>query len=367
MLNHLARVEMTEANLLSGPVLRGKCGTEFQSGDRVVVRDNWYRHSDLRNGQTGTITSVNIEKGTVRFRRDLDGQLINLPKPYVDRSLDWAYAQTIHTAQGQTFGVTHLYADPGVKAEHGYTALSRARGETHIWLNDAPGPLGECTHIHGDPLTENRIDALVRQLGQSIVEAPADDRAHLEAATDRELVEWRNQLEAVLRESPLATNVRDQIVSYEAAIVEAREVAAQLGTSGVRSSLRQLETKLAELEEREVLRQEWLEDNIELLTQHSAVAGELHHRLQARAALYRIGPPEDLVQVIGPRPDDEMRRWLWDEIVVLHAKARLELGPTADLLNYSTPGTNLYRSSITEFHSPQLTREGPVLALRPVG
>lgn len=366
MLNQLARVEMTEAKLLSGPVLRNRWGCEFQTGDRVVVRDNWYRHLDLRNGQTGTITSVDVEKGTVRFCRDLDGQIIDLPKPYVDRSLDWAYAQTIHTAQGQTFQVTHLYADLGVKAEHGYTALSRARGETHLWMNDAPGPLGECTHIHGDPLTENRIEALVRQLGQSVVEAPAHDRTlFIGSATDRELIDWRNQLEACLRESPLANNVRDQIVVFEAAIVEAREVAALLGTSGARIQVRELAAKLAELEAAEVLRQEWLGKNIELLHRYSAVTEELHHRLQARIVSDQFDPPQDLLQAIGPRPDDMIEKSLWDEIAALHAKARLELGPTADLLDPSLKHQSLYRHSVAEYTMPPLCVDSPVLALRP--
>ena len=113
-------------------------GLEFQAGDRVVVRDNWYRHADLRNGQTGTITHVDPDTGSVTLRRDLDGELDELPKRYVDSNVDHGYAQTIHAAQGQTFETTHVYADTGMRAEHGYTALSRARGETHLWINDAP-------------------------------------------------------------------------------------------------------------------------------------------------------------------------------------------------------------------------------------
>ncbi len=331
MLNHLARVEMSEASLLSGPVLENRWGVKFQTGDRIVVRDNWYRHTDLRNGQTGTISSVDVEQGTVRFRRDLDGQLIDLPKPYVDQSLDWSYAQTIHTAQGQTFQVTHLYADAGVRAEHGYTALSRACGETHLWLNDAPGPLGECTHIHGDPLIENRIEALVRQLTQSIVEPPSHDQTKLvQAATDRELIEWRNDLEAMLRESPLAT-------------------------------------KLADLDEREGLRQEWLGDNMEVVRRYSAVTNELHLRAHARIASQQFDPPEDLIQTIGPRPTDEIRRWLWDEIVVLHAKARLEWGPTADLLDPNLGGIAQFQHSVSNYTLPPLSIKTPVLALRPDG
>ena len=64
-----------------------------------------------------------------------------------------------------------------MRAEHGYTALSRARGETHLWINDAPGPLEECTYVHGDPLTEDRIDALVRQLLNPLSSPPFTTKA----------------------------------------------------------------------------------------------------------------------------------------------------------------------------------------------
>ncbi len=176
MLNQLARARMEATDQLSGPALVNRWGLEFKVGDRIVVRDNWYAHSDLHNGQTGTVIAVNPKTGSLSFRRDVDRMVIELPKQYLNRSVDHGYAQTIHTAQGQTFEITHVYADAGVKAEHGYTALSRARGDTHIWINDAPGSLSECLHVQGDPLTEDRIDLLVCQLSQSVIEPPAVDQ-----------------------------------------------------------------------------------------------------------------------------------------------------------------------------------------------
>ncbi|MDP3983451.1 MAG: hypothetical protein Q8Q52_00395 [Acidimicrobiia bacterium] len=55
-------------------------GLEFQVGDWVVVRDNWYKHSDLRNGQTGTVIAVNLHAGSLSLRRDLDRVVTELPK-----------------------------------------------------------------------------------------------------------------------------------------------------------------------------------------------------------------------------------------------------------------------------------------------
>lgn len=368
VLNHLARVEMREAGLLSGPVLTNRWGIEFQAGDRVVVRDNWYSHSDLRNGQTGTIAFVDLEKGLVCFRRDLDSRLIDLPKPYVDRDLDWAYAQTIQTAQGQTFEVTHLYADLGVKAEHGYTALSRARGETHLWLNHVPGPLGACTYLHGDPLVESRIEVLVRQLTQSVVEPPAHDQGiAVHTATDRELVELRNQLEQTIRHSPIVTNLDETISGLDLAIDDARNTFHRFGTSGSKAQLQHLEAQRAELTDQQVTCHDWLEENTALLRHYSIISDELHHRVNARLACYSIAPPEDLLAAIGPRPEGGINKDQWDQVAFLHAHARLEIGPTVDLLDPGLESHRLYRDAVLNFSHLPLTLESSAVVLRPVG
>lgn len=131
-----------------------------------------HAHSDLRNGQTGTITTINPDTRTVTFLRDIDGVVVELPGSYVDSSFDHAYAQTIHTAQGQTFGTTHLYVDAGVAAEHGYTALSRARDETHLWVNTGRGVDGRCAQP-GQSAFEAPVESLVRPLSRSVVQPPA--------------------------------------------------------------------------------------------------------------------------------------------------------------------------------------------------
>ncbi|MDP3983452.1 MAG: hypothetical protein Q8Q52_00400, partial [Acidimicrobiia bacterium] len=155
--------------------------------------------------------------------------------------MDHGYAQTTHTAQGQTLEITHVYADAGVRAEHSYTALSRARGETHTWINDAPGSLSECIHVRGDPLTEDRIDSLVRQLSQSVIEPSAHDQGLVvETATDRQLIEWRDELETAIRCGPFAEDHTEQLADLDRAIDETRQVAARLGTSGAGAQLQLL-------------------------------------------------------------------------------------------------------------------------------
>ncbi|MFP4554994.1 MAG: MobF family relaxase, partial [Actinomycetota bacterium] len=332
MLNDLARVRMHEAGELRGPVLKNRWGTEFQAGDRIVVRDNWYAHADLRNGQTGTIISVNPSDGTAAFRRDLDGEAIELPKRYLDRNVDHAYAQTIHTAQGQTFQRTHVYVDTGVRAEHGYTALSRARDKTHLWVNDIPGPLGECTYIHGDPLSEDRVAGLVRQLSQSVIEPPALDQGiPVAAASDQQLIKWRNELEEVIRRSPIAVDVTDELAALEAAIDEATEIAELLDTSGAHAQLEALKAKHAELVDHLDIRETWLEDKAGVVYRYSTVAEELRHRINARVAAYELDPPEDVLAALGPPPVVQSARTEWASALTRYAEARLAVGPHVDL------------------------------------
>jgi len=366
MLNQLARVRMQQAGQVVGPPVVNRWGLKFQVGDRIVVRDNWYNHSDLRNGQTGTVIAVSTEASTLSFRRDLDGAVIELPKQYLDRDVDHAYAQTIHTAQGQTFEITHAYADAGMRAEHGYTALSRARGETHVWLNDAPGPLGGCTYIHGDPLTEDRIDGLVRQLSQSVIEPPVHDQGlPVETATDRQLIEWRNELATTIRQSPIASDHTDELVALDAAIDEAREVVARMGTSGAAAQLQVLEAKRDDLAGHALIREAWLDDNALLLHRYSVVTEELQHRVNARVAACELAPPEDVLEALGAPPPDGVRHRQWTSAVAQHAEARMTAGPRADLTDPAALGAAAsWRGATASYNSstvPQVDTPKTVL------
>ncbi len=368
MLNQLARVRMQQTGQVVGPPAINRWGLEFQVGDRIVVRDNWYNHSDLRNGQTGTVTAVSPETGTLSFRRDLDGAVIDLPKRYLDRDVDHAYAQTIHTAQGQTFEITHAYADAGMQAEHGYTALSRARGATHLWINDARGPLGRCTYVQGDPLTEDRIDGLVRQLSQSVIEPPVHDQGiPVETATDRQLVEWRDELAATIQWSPVASDHIDELMALGAAIDEAREIAERLGTSGAQAQVRVLEAKHDDLAGHAQIRETWLEDNAPLLHRHSAVAEELQHRINGRVAAYELAPPEDVLQAIGAPPPEGSRHRQWSMAAARHAEARMSVGPEADLSDPAVLGAAAtWRDVVRDHNSPPPPQvETPERVLRP--
>jgi conjugative relaxase-like TrwC/TraI family protein len=337
MLNELARVRMHDVGALSGTAVVNRWRTEFQAGDRIVVRDNWYAHADLRNGQTGTILSVEPAVGSITFQRDLDAEVISLPRRYLDSNVDHAYAQTIHTAQGQTFQRTHVFADTGVGAEHGYTALSRAREETHLWVNDAPGPLGECTYILGDPLMDDPVARLARQLARSVIEPPAHDQGlPVASATDRQLIEWRDELESIIRRCPIATDLGDQIVAFDVAIAEARETAVRLATSGALRQVELLEGHRDAVVDQAALREAWLEANAPLLHRYSTVAEEIRHRISARVAAYEISPPEELLAAFRRESPLGEKQPLTRGALYAYAEARLAVAPDGEVSTAET-------------------------------
>ena len=92
-------------------------------------------------------------------------------KRYVDQSVDYGYAQTIHTAQGHTYDRVHVYVDEMIS------------------MADPPGHSATAAHLHCRPVVENRIDILVRQLSNSgIRPAAAETHTASQAMTDRELI-----------------------------------------------------------------------------------------------------------------------------------------------------------------------------------
>ncbi len=357
LLNQLARARMQAAGFLTGAELETRWGTRLQAGDRIVVRENWYAHADLRNGQSGTVTSVDPVAGSVTFRRDHDQVEIILPKKYVDSSIDYGYAQTIHAAQGHTYQQTHLYVDAAITAEHGYTALSRAREETHLWVADTSGPVGDCIHHHSGPLTEDRIDTLVRQLSRSSLQPPATGCDMIVVtATDDQLIKWGDHLARALQASPLAEDPSLELAALEAAITDARAMATQAGTGN--HQITYLENRRQELVDQITGRHIWIEDNTDLIHQYTTVVEAVDRRIHARALLYQIDPPEDVLTVLGPRATAADARQ-WDAAVEVYARVRLHAGPTTDLTDPANDHTGPWRNII--FETGPIEHSAPVL------
>jgi hypothetical protein len=359
MLNYLARTRVEVEGLLTGPELKTRMGTILQAGDRIVVRTNWYAYHDLRNGQTGTVTAVDPGTGGLTFRRDHDGVEVVLPKQYVEQSADYGYAQTIHTAQGHTYDQAHVYVDQTMTAEHGYTGLSRARAETHIWTTDPPGPLEDCIHAHCPGPVEDRIDSFIRQLSRSGVRPTATDHHPTLHQYDQDLLERRNELAHVIYRSPFVQPKAD-IRAFDAAIAEAKAVSAQLPPSGARRLLEsvtaQRDQALAQLTSQEL----WIENNADLIREYREVNLEIDRRVAARAILYRSNPPADLLETLGSR-NKTSDPLAWDAAAAIYARARFETGPGIDLNDPAIHKAGPWRDVVHRDHA--FDQKAPVLRL----
>ena len=140
-LNRLARGKMLEGRRLGEQVLLAG-DREFRTGDRVVCLRN-QRADDLLNGLRGVVTSIDpeVQALTVNLTDGIDRVV---PTNYLEAGhLDHGYAMTIHKAQGLTADEALVLATDDLYREAGYTALSRARLETRIYVvaddfNDDP-------------------------------------------------------------------------------------------------------------------------------------------------------------------------------------------------------------------------------------
>jgi ATP-dependent exoDNAse (exonuclease V) alpha subunit len=104
---------------------------EFHVGDRVIARRN-DRYRDIDNGTLGNVAAMDRRTGELTIITDA-GQRRQLDASYAAEHLEHAYALTGHGAQGATVEWAAVIARPSeFTREWAYTALSRARGRTHL-------------------------------------------------------------------------------------------------------------------------------------------------------------------------------------------------------------------------------------------
>jgi conjugative relaxase-like TrwC/TraI family protein len=134
-LNALARVELQRQGLLGESIL--VAGQEFAVGDRVIARRN-DRLRELDNGMRGTIIAVDATENELLVRTDAGADRA-LDAAYTAEHLEHAYALTAHTIQGGTVEWAGVVGDPDDFTRNwSYTALSRARDNTEIFLIETP-------------------------------------------------------------------------------------------------------------------------------------------------------------------------------------------------------------------------------------
>lgn len=136
-LNELARQRLCRAGQLGTEALTIQ-GKQFAVGEQIMTLRNAYRLGVL-NGTRATITGIDHQAGSVRLRTD-DGRDILLPRGYLHpapgqpRRIDYAYATTVHKAQGLTAARSLVLATGMLTRRWAYTALSRGQLDNRLYL-----------------------------------------------------------------------------------------------------------------------------------------------------------------------------------------------------------------------------------------
>lgn len=134
--NRAVRRVRLERGELTGSALH--VGTlEFQVGDEILtLRNN--RRLGLVNGERGVVSAIDHERRDLRMRLP-GGEERTIPNHYLaDGFVDHGYASTIHKAQGLTADVALVYGTEDLNREALYTALSRAREHTQLYVTAEP-------------------------------------------------------------------------------------------------------------------------------------------------------------------------------------------------------------------------------------
>jgi hypothetical protein len=137
--------------------------------DRILATRN-DRRLRVRNGQRGTIINGTSEGDVVVVFDNVDKET-RLPNSYVASHVQQGYAVTAHRAQGTTIDWTLTLVDDTWYRELGYSALSRARHGTELYLTgvEVPDPIDH----HPIPPPPEPLTAFAQQLGRSRAEQAA--------------------------------------------------------------------------------------------------------------------------------------------------------------------------------------------------
>lgn len=140
-LNEMVRERRKEAGeIKAGLKVETDKGTrEFSAGDRILFTKNDFQNLDVRNGDVGTVVSIEKdgigEKMTVLFKKKSGEERAITFKTEDYDKIDHAYALTLHKGQGATFKKAYGVLDEQWDRETSYVFFSRAEDGAHAFCD----------------------------------------------------------------------------------------------------------------------------------------------------------------------------------------------------------------------------------------
>jgi conjugative relaxase-like TrwC/TraI family protein len=241
-LNRAARERLERSGALSGPVIE-LAGEPFQAGDLIVTRARAYGIG-VRNQDRWRVRSVDAEQVAMEVERLADGHRARLDRAYLESrgwhsvpAIERGFAGTIAIAQGATVDRVHVLLDGGLDASEIYTATTRSRAETRLYLTDASVRERSTVQPEPDREIDDPYDDVLRAIDRSRPALSANaERWRQEARrmSDRELRQRLTELGA----ADLGSGAEHAVLREESAVRERAElVAARLQPPWVERSI----------------------------------------------------------------------------------------------------------------------------------
>ena len=281
-------------------------GRWFMVGDEAICTRN-DRRAGLTNGTRLTITHLNPQQHRIEGRTP-DGQKMMVGWDYATSGqLQLGYALTVHRSQGATFDHAFLLGDDRLFAEAGYVGLSRARHTNRLYTVTPPPP----AHSPGG---HRGIDGIVAALGVSQAQAISTSHAHpdphLAGRPLRDRVEKRNRLlEAICADMP------PDPTGPLALLDETRKAiqAAPTDTPWINQARAELDRQTRLLASQVEARHAWATGHRHDGQLLARLTATIDQRLDQLARHTLIDAPPEIIELLGPPPDNPLHRPAWAE------------------------------------------------------
>lgn len=281
-----------------------------QNDRRLCVSDDGW----VRNGDRWTVTAIGDTGGLTVSHLDRRASVV-LPADYAAEHVRLAYALTTHKAQGVTVDDALTVVNDATTASSLYVGMTRGRSS-----NVALATVDTLDPDRREPSLGLGREVLAGALARDdIDEAATITLQHALDTCDSlaVLVPQLHNLDEQLRRDtpPDVTDELDRVVARRN-YVEHNFDAGWLTPSGRRTriQLKELDEKIAAIEERAEHRIQWLEDHRDLFDYRNHLAERIDERRQEIAELAVDTQPDHLVDLLGPAPDiDGPERDTWTD------------------------------------------------------
>lgn len=306
-LNHGAQAARIARGELDPNTAVELAGTQVMVGDQVICTRN-DRRAGIINGQQITITNLDPHQPHIHGV-DGDGRPVNVGWDYARAGrLQLGYALTVHKAQGATYDVALLAGDDRLFNEAGYVGLSRGRLTNRLYIVNQP----DLTPRRPVDWARRDIDRLVAALGVSAAQAVST----ADQGPDRQLDHWslkelvRDQdrlLQAIHADQP--PDPTRWLIGLE----ETRRLAADAPLWGPahEAARHQLQTDTAQVAWAVNQRHQWQTNHRRDGEQLARITATIDARRDAIHQSNLASPSNDLLEVLGPPPDNPIDRQSW--------------------------------------------------------